>query len=94
VEKQTKYQKGKILRCKLLDEFEINDKNVINDCITVTNILQADFIGVDMAKDYNNKYYLIEANLGPAFSGISKITKEDPIEIVANDIVRYYKNTK
>jgi hypothetical protein len=47
-----------------------------------------------MAKDYNNKYYLIEANLGPAFSGISKITKEDPIEIVANDIVRYYKNTK
>lgn len=44
--------------------------------------LEADFVGIDLAIDKNQKIYVIESNLSPQFNRLLALTHINPVEII------------
>jgi len=49
-------------------------KEILKDSVRVSKQLKADFVGVDIIRVKDIKYYFLEVNLSPQFGGFAKAT--------------------
>ncbi len=54
--------------------------------LNVARILGLEYAGIDLA-EYNNEYYVLEANVSPLWEGLARATGVDPAKAIARHVV-------
>ncbi len=69
------------------------DEELNTLAIQAAKALSMDYAGVDIIKDKNGKYSIIEVNSIPAWKGLETVCKYNIAEILADDLIGRYLNS-
>ena len=59
--------------------------------INSTKIVNADYAGIDLIKDKNNNFQVIEINSVPAWKSLQKVTKKNIALVLAKSFIKKIK---